>query len=168
MMTGTLLDAIQTAQWVVQDFWLSASLAVALASLRALRTPLSRESRGFCSPRWSHLTNEWWDRESSIPLLVWALEANSMTRLVAATHASTSAPMLLASGQEFLGALALLVAIVALDLVGKQLECHRSGQHLKGLPHLPMIACATVIADWLLCQVGWWLQLLGPAGHGAP
>jgi hypothetical protein len=64
--------------------------------------------------------------------------------------------MLLASMQELLGALVLLVALLGLDVLGRFVESRRQGRMLASFPASALLVVATAIADWLLCEIGWW------------
>ncbi len=98
----------------------------------------------------------WSASASSIPVLVWAVEANSFARVVEATDASVTPGLLLASMQVFLGALCSLAVILGFDLLGRYLVARRTSLPLAPLPPIVILIVGTVLADWLLSQVGWW------------
>lgn len=155
-MDGHLLGIAAVAGWVLADFWIGLALAAALLLLRALRRPGRLRARQLLSAARRRGAVRWSSSATTIPVLVWGLEANRFSRVVEATHASVEPKMLLASMQVFLGALCALVLIVALDLLGRFLEARRLDQPLVGLPTSVVLVLGTVLADWLLSQIGWW------------
>jgi len=151
-----LLGIGDTASWVLADFWLSLALAVVLLLIRAFRPRAGQGERGLLMRSRSQWTIRRSCSATTIPVLVWAFEANQFARVVEATHASVDSKMLLASMQVFLGSLCCLAFIVGFDLLGRFLEARRLDQPLVGLPTGVILVLGTVLADWLLSQIGWW------------
>jgi len=151
-----LLGIGDTASWVLADFWLSLALGVVLLLIRAFRPRAGRRERGLLMRSRSQWTIRRSCSATTIPVLVWAFEANQFARVVEATHASVDSKMLLASMQVFLGSLCCLAFIVGFDLLGRFLEARRLDQPLVGLPTGVILVLGTVLADWLLSQIGWW------------
>jgi hypothetical protein len=155
-MNGHLLGMPAMTTWVLADFWTSQALALVLLLARAAQGRRVAAGEGLLVTERQRLAIAWSASASSIPVLVWAVEANGLARVVEATDASVNPGLLLASMQVFLGALCSLALILGFDLLGRYLVARRTSLPLVSLPPVVILIVVTVLADWLLSQVGWW------------
>lgn len=164
-----MLDWWEVASWAISEFQVSAGTASAVLLLRILwrRTQLKpiRLLPGVHS-RSLLLGSQW---ASTVPFLVWALEANSLSQVVMATHASVNPNLLLASMQLFLGGIFLLALIFILDIFGRGLQSAKFPEpRTAEVPLVVVFAVGTVLTDWLLSQVAWWALIHRSSTLAAP
>lgn len=164
-----LLDWREVATWAISEFRISAVTASAVLVVRMLwrrnRPPQVRFLPGIYS-RSSHAASGW---ATTLPVLVWALEANSLSQVVQATHASVDPNLLLASMQLFLGGLLVLALILLLDVLGRAIYSPQpSAPSGTNVPLIILLALGAVVADWLLSQVGWWALIHRASASAAP
>jgi hypothetical protein len=159
-MPGQLLTASEAVLWAVQEFWWSLVFALASLLYRISRPSSLIGSGTNAHTAWSLRSTGATATATALPLLVWGIEANSFSRVVSSTHASTSNTLLLASMQVFAGGLICLCVVITLDGIGRFVEAKKSGQAKPLVLSVPvLLLLGSVVIDWLMSEIAWWFLL---------
>ena len=163
-MTNTFMAASpkSVANFAISFYWPALVAALIILSWRIWHT------RSYLEAGWKlSVYNERYSRSfflhtSLFPVTLWAWLAHRHAVLTNGTHAAVYPDQILASMQDFTGAIVLLLVILLIDAAGQVFMKRNHGSSnftvSYPLPSVPILLLP--ILDWIFLSYSWWLYVV--------